>query len=229
MGDIGENIKSVRGEIARRAAAAGREAGDVVLVAVTKTYGPEAINEAVRNGVTDIGENKVQEILDKHGAVLPVNWHMIGHLQRNKVKYVIDKVKMIHSVDSFRLAEEIDRRAGQAGITMDILVQVNVAEEESKFGASAAEAAGLIGEILEKCGNIRVRGLMCMAPFAYDPEEARPYFRQAKAMFDELGKSSHERLDFRYLSMGMSGDFGVAVEEGASMVRVGTAIFGARG
>jgi pyridoxal phosphate enzyme (YggS family) len=225
---IRENIDSVRARIGAYARSAGRDPAGIVLVAVSKTRTAAEINEAIEAGVTDIGENKVQEILDKYDGVLPVNWHMIGHLQRNKVKYIIDRVKMIHSVDSFRLAEEIDRRAGQHGLTMDVLVQVNAAGEESKFGVSGEEAGRLVREILEKCENLRVRGLMGIAPAAEDPEDARVWFRQVKALFDELGAIPHERSDFTFLSMGMSHDFGAALMEGANMVRIGAALFGPR-
>jgi pyridoxal phosphate enzyme (YggS family) len=214
------------GEYAREA---GREPGDVTLIAVSKTRTPREINEAIAAGVTDIGENKVQEILDKHGAVLPVNWHMIGHLQRNKVKYVIDKVKLIHSVDSLRLAEEIDARAAQRGVVKDVLIQINAAGEANKFGVPAREADALTREVLAGCGHVRIRGFMCVAPAADDPEDVRVYFRQVKAVFDEFRRVRHERLDPVYLSMGMSHDYGAAILEGANMVRVGTAIFGARG
>jgi pyridoxal phosphate enzyme (YggS family) len=225
---IRENIEGVRRRIDEYAREAGREAGDVTLVAVSKTRTPEEINEAIAAGVTDIGENKVQEIMDKYEAVQPVNWHMIGHLQRNKVKYIIDKVKLIHSVDSLRLAEEIDARAAQRGLTMDILIQINAAGEESKFGVAVHETDALTRTILDTCKHIRVRGFMSVAPVADDPEDVRIHFRQVKAVFDAFRRVSHERLDMRYLSMGMSHDFGAAILEGANMVRVGTAIFGAR-
>jgi pyridoxal phosphate enzyme (YggS family) len=225
---IRENIADVRRRIDEYARAAGRAPGDITLIAVSKTRTPREINEAIEAGVTDIGENKVQEILDKYEAVRPVNWHMIGHLQRNKVKYIIDKVKLIHSVDSFRLAEEIDARAAQHGLVMDILVQINAAGEESKFGVAAHEADALVREILDACAHIRVCGFMCVAPVAEDPEDVRVCFRQVKSVFDAFRRSSHERLAVRYLSMGMSHDFGAAVLEGANMVRVGTAVFGAR-
>jgi pyridoxal phosphate enzyme (YggS family) len=225
---IRENTADVRRRIDAYAREAGREAGEVRLIAASKTRTPQEINEAIAAGVTDIGENKVQEILDKYEAVRPVNWHMIGHLQRNKVKYIIDKVKLIHSVDSFRLAEEIDARAAQRGLVMDILVQINAASEESKFGVAAQEADALVHAILDACPHVRVRGFMSIAPAADDPEEVRPYFRQVKAVFDAFRRLSHERLDLQYLSMGMSHDFGAAILEGANMVRVGTAIFGAR-
>ena len=200
----------------------------VLLVAVTKTHTAMEINEAIDAGVTDIGENKVQEILDKYDKVKPVRWHMIGHLQTNKVKYIIDKVSLIHSVDSMKLAQEIQKQAQRHGITMDILIQVNAAGEESKFGIEPSSVKELIMEILDNCPNVNVKGLMFVAPFAEDPEEVRGYFAQVAAMYNEYSKISHQRLDFRYLSMGMSHDYLTAMEEGANLVRVGSAIFGSR-
>lgn len=200
----------------------------VLLVAVTKTHTAMEINEAIDAGVTDIGENKVQEILDKYDKVKPVRWHMIGHLQTNKVKYIIDKVSLIHSVDSMKLAQEIQKQAQRHGITMDILIQVNAAGEESKFGIEPGSVKELIMEILDNCPNVNVKGLMFVAPFAEDPEEVRGYFTQVAAMYSEYSKISHPRLDFRYLSMGMSHDYLTAMEEGANLVRVGSAIFGSR-
>lgn len=200
----------------------------VLLVAVTKTHTAMEINEAIDAGVTDIGENKVQEILDKYDKVKPVRWHMIGHLQTNKVKYIIDKVSLIHSVDSMKLAQEIQKQAQRHGITMDILIQVNAAGEESKFGIEPGSVKELIMEILDNCPNVNVKGLMFVAPFAEDPEEVRGYFAQVAAMYNEYSKISHQRLDFRYLSMGMSHDYLTAMEEGANLVRVGSAIFGSR-
>ena len=229
MGTIEENIESIQKEKAEAAERAGRNPEDILLCAVTKTHTAEQINEAIRAGVTDIGENKVQEILDKYDKVLPVRWHMIGHLQTNKVKYIIDKVCLIHSVDSFRLAEEINRRAAQHGIVMDILVQVNAACDEAKFGVDMDAAEILVREILENCSSIRVRGLMTIAPYAENPEEIRPYFHQMRQLYDRLARDiSHPSMDFKYLSMGMSNDRVVAVEEGSTVIRVGTAIFGAR-
>ena len=228
MSTIKENIDAINKEKDRIAVRSGKKEGDVLLVAVTKTRSAAEINEAIEAGITDIGENKVQEIQDKFDLVKPVRWHMIGHLQTNKVKYIIDKVSLIHSVDSLHLAEEIDRRAGAAGHNMDILIQVNAAMEESKFGISAEETGRMIETVLEKCENIRIRGLMSIAPYAEDPEEIRVYFRQVKELYDRYAAFSHERADFRYLSMGMSNDFEVAIEEGANLIRVGTAIFGHR-
>lgn len=228
MGSIAENIKMIEDEKAEAALRSGRRPKDVLLCAVTKNHTAEEMNEAIDAGVTDIGENRVQEILEKYDNVKKVNWHMIGHLQTNKVKYIIDKVCMIHSVESMRLAEEIDRRAAQHGITMDILVEVNAAGDEAKFGVDVDSASALVNEILEKCPNVRVRGLMTIAPYAEDPEDVRPYFREMKQLYDRLGSIKHDRLDFKYLSMGMSNDRVVAVEEGSTVIRVGTAIFGAR-
>ncbi len=228
MEDIRGNLNKINEEIKLCAEKCGRDAEDVLLCAVSKTRTPEEINIAIDAGVTDIGENKVQEIMDKFDAVKPVKWHMIGHLQTNKVKYIIDKVSMIHSVDSYKLAAEINKRAAQHGITMDILLQVNSAEEESKFGITTDETEKLIKEILDTCQNIRIRGLMCIAPYADDPEDIKVYFEDVKKQYDEFGKIDHPMLDFKYLSMGMSHDFPVAIEAGSNLVRVGSAIFGER-
>jgi len=218
MENIKENLKKIKAELDK----------GVLLVAVTKTRTTEEINTAIDEGVTDIGENKVQEITEKYDSVKPVRWHMIGHLQTNKVKYIIDKVHMIHSVDSMKIAKEIDKRAAAKGLTMDILIQVNPASEKSKFGISTEETENLIKEILECCNSIRIRGLMCVVPFAEDPAEVRGYFAQVKKQYDQYGKINHERLDFKYVSMGMTHDYKVAVEEGSNLVRIGTAIFGER-
>ncbi len=228
MEDIKKNLETVRGKISDAAAASGRNGEDVILVAVSKTRTPEEINTAIDAGTTDIGENKVQEIMDKYDAVKPVRWHMIGHLQTNKVKYIIDKVDMIHSVDSIKLAKEIDKRAKAAGKTMDILVQINPAEEESKFGVTIDGAGDLVREILDTCENIRIKGLMSVAPIAEDPRDVKPYFDGVKAKYDELAQIDDSKLDFEYLSMGMSHDFAVAIEAGSNLVRVGSAIFGER-
>ena len=228
MGIIKENIEAINSNKEQITVRAGRNKRDVLLVAVTKTRTAEEINEAIDAGITDIGENKVQEIVDKFEYVKPVNWHMIGHLQTNKVKYIIDKVHMIHSVDSLKLAEEIDKRAFQHGITMDILVQVNAANEQSKFGITTEETGKLIEDILDSCKNIKIRGLMSIAPFDDNPEEVRIYFSQVKSLYDKYAALDHERLDFKYLSMGMSHDYEVAILEGSNLIRVGTAIFGER-
>ncbi len=200
----------------------------VMLLAVTKTRSPEEINQVIDGGVTQIGENKVQEILEKYDRVKPVRWHMIGHLQRNKVKYIIDKVDLIHSVDSLKLALEIDKRSAQHGRVMEILIQINAGDEENKFGIRAEELDGLAEEILEQCPHLRILGVMGVVPIVEDPEEARIYFKKIRKSFERLKEKDHPRLQCKYLSMGMSHDYMVAMEEGANIVRVGSAIFGPR-
>ena len=225
---IGGNIEYIQDLKKKAAERSGRSGDDVLLVAVTKLHSTDEINEAIHCGITDIGENKVQEIMDKYDRVEPVRWHLIGHLQTNKVKYIIDKVSMIHSVDSLKLAQEINKRAQQHGLVMDILIQVNSAMEESKFGITTEETGELIGQILETCPNVRIRGLMCIAPFEDNPDDARVYFAEVKKLYDKYRQIDHPMLDFKYLSMGMSNDFEVAIEEGSNLIRVGTSIFGAR-
>ncbi len=225
---IKSNIEYIQELKAKAAEQSGRRAEEVLLVAVTKLHTPEEMNEAIDAGITDIGENKVQEILDKYDKVKPVRWHLIGHLQTNKVKYIIDKVSMIHSVDSLKLAKEIDKRAGQHGINMDILIQVNSAMEVSKFGITTGETDQLIRDISEQCPNVTIKGMMCIAPYADDPNEIRGYFAEVKALYDKYSDSDLDRVDFQYLSMGMTHDFEVAILEGSNLIRVGTAIFGYR-
>ena len=227
-------IKERYDEIARRVAEAaersGRKPDDITLVAVTKTHTADEINEVINAGATDIGENRVQEMLEKYDSVKDVRWHLIGHLQTNKVKNVIGRVVMIHSVDSLKLAREIDKRSAAAGMTTDILIEINSAMEETKSGIAAAELKELCEEITIECEHVRIRGLMCIPPIAVDPEDARPYFIEAAAMFKEMQSWDlpEERFGPDELSMGMSGDFEVAIEEGATIVRVGSSIFGPR-
>ena len=226
---ITENIAEIRSRIAEAAKRSGRSPEDILLIAVTKLHEPDEIEEAISTGISDIAENKVQEIQKKYDQIAsPVRWHLIGHLQTNKVKYIIDKVVMIHSVDSLKLAEEIDKRAAAAGKTMDVLLQVNAAHEESKFGLDPKNVPQVMQDILEACPNVRIRGLMHMAPWSDDPEEIRPYFREVKDLFDTLSAVQHPNADLKYLSMGMSHDFETAIEEGANIVRIGTSIFGER-
>lgn len=225
---IKENIEVINKQIEDAADKVGRDKDEIKLIAVTKLHTPDEINEAIEAGITDIAENKVQEILNKYEAVKPIRWHLIGHLQTNKVKYIIDKVTMIHSVDSLKLAKEIDKRACANGKIMDILLQVNSAEEESKFGIASADVDALIDDILRECSSVRIKGLMCIAPYTENIEECRPYFAEVKEIFDRYRCDDREMLEFEYLSMGMSNDFSVAIEEGSNMVRVGTAIFGLR-
>ena len=226
---IRENILDVQGKIAAACEKSGRSVSDVCLIAVSKTKPVEMLQEAYDAGIRDFGENKVQELVDKY-AVLPsdIRWHMIGHLQRNKVKYIIDKVAMIHSVDSLRLAEEISKEACKRNLTVDILVEINVSGEESKFGSTSEEAVELVNSICALPG-ICVKGLMTVPPFVEDPEENREYFRKlAQLSVDIKNKNIDNRYEGVHLSMGMTGDYTVAVEEGATFVRVGTGIFGER-
>jgi len=229
MSNINENVKKITDIKKAAAQKAGRNGDEILLCAVTKTRTADEINEAIKAGITDIGENRVQEIIEKYEYVDAVKWHMIGHLQTNKVKYIIDKVDLIHSVDSIRLAEEINRRAQQHGKVMDVLIQVNPAMEESKFGVAAEDTKALIDHILANCRNIQIKGLMCMTPFDEDPEDSAVHFKKVKKLYDELkAEKQHERLNFKILSMGMSHDFGVAINEGSNLIRIGTAIFGER-
>ncbi len=228
MSNIKDNIDNIKKIMKDAAVRAGRNPDELLLIAVTKTRTPEEIDLAIDSGITDIGENKVQEIIDKYDKVKPVRWHMIGHLQTNKVKYIIDKVSLIHSVDSIKLALEINKRAAQHDKIMDILIQINAAEEESKFGIRTEETGQMIQEILDSCPNVRIRGLMSIAPFEENPDKVRSYFTEMKKLYRVYGAMEHERMDFQYLSMGMSNDYPVAIEEGANAVRVGTSIFGER-
>jgi pyridoxal phosphate enzyme (YggS family) len=234
MSSIAENIKTVRERIARAAAKSGRSAEDITLIAVTKTRTPAEMIEAACAGVCDLGENKVQELEAKYDEVMGsienqvTNFHFIGHLQRNKVKYIVGKTSLIHSVDSLRLAEEIDRKAGETGVVQDVLIQVNAAREESKFGVTSDEVFGLVTAIAESCAHVRVKGLMCIAPAADDPHDVRDVFRSVKVLFDDLASRRLERAEMKWLSMGMTHDYEVAIEEGANLVRVGTGIFGER-
>ncbi len=230
MTDIAANLTSVRERIASAAVRSGRRAEDITLIAVTKLHDPCEIDEALCCGVTDIAENKVQEILKKYDLIEGhPRWHLIGHLQTNKVRQIVDKVDLIHSVDSLHLAAEIDKRCAMIGRDMDILVQVNAAGEDQKSGVAPEETEALVQAILGSCQRLRVRGLMSMAPYAEDPEDVRCYFRQVRELFDRLAaETEHPNANLTLLSMGMSGDFEVAIEEGSNMVRIGTAIFGAR-
>ena len=223
-----ENFRQVEENIRRACGRAGRDPGDVTLIAVSKTKPVELLREAYDLGTRVFGENKVQEIVEKYEA-LPkdIHWHMIGHLQRNKVKYIIDKVDLIHSVDSVRLAETIEKEPAKHDLTANILLEVNVAEEESKFGLKVDEVEQVVDEIA-KFSHIKVCGLMTIAPFVENPEENRPYFRRLRNLSVDIGGKNVDNVTMSILSMGMTNDYEVAVEEGATMVRVGTGLFGAR-
>ena len=223
-----ENLKTVEEHVQEACKRAGRSREEVTLIAVSKTKPLEMLQEIYGEGVRDFGENKVQELCDKMEQ-LPsdIRWHMIGHLQRNKVKYIVGKVALIHSVDTYRLAEEINIQAKKRGIIVPILVEVNIAGEENKFGTTAEDAMLLVEEI-SKLENVRIRGLMTIAPFVENPEDNRLYFRKIKQLSVDITNKNIDNVSMEILSMGMTGDYEVAIEEGATMVRVGTGIFGAR-
>lgn len=225
---ISENIKSIREKIDNAAQKAGRDPKDVLLLAVSKTVDVPRIKAAVAEGLDELGENHVQEIMEKFEPMGPdVKWHMIGHLQTNKVKYIIDKVKLIHSVESLKLAEEINKQAKKRGLVMDILVEINMAKEESKYGIMPEDTPAFI-ESLSSLENIRVRGLMTVAPNVENGEENRVYFRNMKKLLVDINAKNINNINMDVLSMGMTGDYITAVEEGATIVRVGTGIFGKR-
>ncbi len=225
---IADNLKNINDRIAAAAARAGRDPGSVRLVAVSKTHPASLVDEAARSGQRLFGENYVQELVAKAGSVPgPVEWHFIGGLQSNKVRQITGLVAMIHSVDRLSLAEEIDRQWGKIGGACDILVQVNIACEATKCGAETGELFRLVRDIA-RLPHVRIRGLMTMPPFFDDPEGARPYFRELARLAGEVAALGVAGVEMRELSMGMSGDFEVAIEEGATLVRVGSAIFGER-
>lgn len=225
---ICENMEQVQQNIRQACIRAGREPGEAKLIAVSKTKPVEALLEAYQAGARDFGENKVQELLDKI-PVLPadIRWHMIGHLQRNKVKYIVDKVYLIHSVDSLKLAEEINREAMKKKVESNILIEVNVAGEESKFGICTEETIRLVEQIAA-LPAVHIKGLMTIAPFVEDSEENREYFIKLRQLAVDIRNKNIDNVAMSVLSMGMTGDYEVAVEEGATFVRVGTGIFGER-
>ncbi len=228
MSEIRENLRNVRRHMAEACEKSGRAAEDVRLIAVSKTKPLPDLEEAYACGCRDFGENKVQELVEKYEA-LPkdIRWHMIGHLQRNKVKYIVDKVFLIHSVDSLRLAQEIEKEAAKHERTVNILIEVNVAGEESKFGVTPEGVLELVKEIAQM-PHIRVRGLMTIAPYVEDAEENRPYFEKIKKIYVDIIHKNIDNVFMEELSMGMTGDYEVAISEGATYIRVGTGIFGER-
>ncbi len=226
---VKENLMEVESRVQAACKRAGRPREDVLLIAVSKTKPVELIREIMETGTKDFGENKVQEMCNKIEEIKePLNWHLIGHLQRNKVKYIVDKACLIHSVDSIRLAEEIQKEAVKKGVSkVPVLIEVNMAQEESKDGISASETEELVREIA-KLPNLQIRGLMTIAPFVDDPEENRVHFQAMRKLRDQLKAMNIPGVEMTELSMGMTNDFEVAIEEGATMIRVGTAIFGER-
>jgi pyridoxal phosphate enzyme (YggS family) len=225
---IKENLRKIEENIQAACSRAGRSREEVTLIAVSKTKPVSCIEEVLEEGIIEFGENKVQELSEKY-EVLPkdLNWHLIGHLQTNKAKYIVDKVKLIHSVDSVRLAETIDKEAAKRNVICDILIEVNIAKEDSKYGIFAEEVCPFLLEI-SKFKNIRVKGLMTIAPFVDNPEKNREHFRNLRQLNIDIKLKNIDNVSMDVLSMGMTGDYEVAIEEGATMVRVGTGIFGER-
>ena len=225
---VAENLAQVQKNINESCSEINRDPNEVTLIAVSKTKPVEMLKEAYDAGARVFGENKVQEIVDKYDQMpSDVKWHMIGHLQRNKVKYIVDKVAMIHSVDSLRLAETIEKEAAKKAVVVPILIEVNVAQEESKFGLKPEEVLPFIEQIAD-FSHIQIKGLMTIAPYVDNAEENREIFRELKKLSVDIAAKNINNVTMSVLSMGMTGDYMVAVQEGATMVRVGTGIFGAR-
>ncbi len=223
-----ENLAQVEQNIRAACERVGRAREEVTLIAVSKTKPVEMLQEIYSEGIRDFGENKVQELCDKM-EILPddIRWHMIGHLQTNKVKYIVGRTELIHSVDSLHLAEEIQKQAVKKGVFVPVLVEVNIAQEESKFGTSKEEAVQLVRGIAG-LDHLQVKGLMTIAPYTENPEDNRLYFRQIRQLSVDIGKQNIDNVSMNVLSMGMTGDYMTAIEEGATIVRVGTGIFGER-
>ena len=226
---IKDNLAAINSRIETACEKAGRAREEVILVNVSKTKPIDLLQEGYEAGMRIFGENKVQEIRDKYVAFTPegIQWHMIGHLQRNKVKYIVDKVTLIHSVDSLRLAEAIDKEAAKKGVRPSVLIQVNMAMEDSKFGLMKEEVIELVKQVscLE---HLQIEGLMTIAPFVDDAEENRPVFAAMRELYVDIKDQNIDNVHMNVLSMGMSNDFEVAIEEGATMIRIGTALFGQR-
>lgn len=225
---IDDNLAQVRQRLINACQRAGRSADQIVLMGVTKTIDPVYMEASIKAGIADIGENKPQEIKRKYDLIqTPVRWHMIGHLQSNKVKMIIDKVALIHSVDRHSLVDEIAKRAQMIDRVVDVLIQVNIGDESQKSGIAKDQVLDLVQYAASQT-HIRVVGLMCIAPYLADPEAVRPYFKKMKQLFDTIAKQTIDNASMQILSMGMTHDFEVAIEEGATMIRVGTGIYGAR-
>lgn len=223
-----ENLRQVEENIQKACDACGRDRNEVTLIAVSKTKPVEMLQTIYNCGTRDFGENKVQEMCDKM-EVLPkdINWHMIGHLQTNKVKYIVGKTKLIHSVDSVHLAKEIQKQAVKQDVQVQILIEVNIAEEDTKFGIHKEDTIELVKEIAAM-DHLQIQGLMTIAPYVENPEDNRLYFREIKQLSVDIKNQNIDNVCMDVLSMGMTGDYMVAIEEGATLVRVGTGIFGER-
>ena len=226
---IATTIEQIRKRIAKRCEAVGRSPSEITLLAVSKSFSAGHIAEAVRRGVFDVGENYVQELLQKKSALNDdrIRWHFIGHLQSNKVKYIIDWISLIQTVDTTALAREINNRAGRSKRIVEILLEVNTTGEQSKFGLRPEHVVNIVKQLVD-LENIRISGLMTVGPFLPDPEGSRPMFRQLRQLKDEIAILNQQNASLKHLSMGMSGDFEVAIDEGATILRLGTAIFGSR-
>ncbi len=226
--DIKNNIKEIKENIKKSLEGSGKSLRDITIVAVSKNVNSTKVVEANGEGLINFGENRVQEFLKKYEELdLELSWHMIGHLQRNKVKYIYDKVKLIHSVDSIRLARRINKYASKNSKPVDVLLELNIAEDESKFGFKSEEIEDVVSKISE-FEHINVKGLMTVAPYYDNAEDVRPIFKKLKLIFDNLSKLEYNNVSMEYLSMGMSNDYKIAVQEGANIVRIGTDIFGER-
>lgn len=229
MSNIKENLNCIRNNIKKSTQKSNRKENDVMLLAVTKTVDVDAIQQVIDNGITNVGENKPQELARKYDVLGDkVNWHLIGSLQTNKVKYIIDKVYMIHSLDREVLCEEIQKRAEKINRTINCLVQVNISKEESKHGLEQEDVLAFIENVSKKYKNIRIRGLMTMAPFTEDEKTVRSVFKGLKDLSINIEQKNIPNVSMEYLSMGMSNDYEIAIEEGSTIVRVGTSIFGER-
>ena len=224
---IAENIQNIREKIAVSAKKSGRNFEDITLIAVSKTIDVDRIAEAVNSGITNLGENKVQELVDKYPQIQNVNWHLIGHLQTNKVKYIIDKAHLIHSVDSLKLAQEINSHAKRIEKIQNVLIQINISGETTKFGIPQIEVENLL-ESLQNLDNIRVCGLMTIPPAYATYDENKKLFEICNKLFIDIKAKNNHNICMEYLSMGMSGDFEAAIEMGSNIVRIGTGIFGER-
>ena len=224
-----ENIDDILKKIDDTCKKTGRNSKDITVIAVSKTVDSKRAKEAVEAGVENLGENRVQELVKKYDelADTDIKWHMIGHLQKNKVKYIIDKTVLIHSVESIELAEEINKRAIKNNLTSNVLIELNIGEEESKFGINEDNIYDFVKN-MEQFENIKVLGLMTVAPFCEDPEDARWVFKKMKNINDKISTMNLRNTEMKYLSMGMTNDYEVAIEEGSNIIRIGTAIFGAR-
>lgn len=227
--EIQKNIEDILKNIEISAKKAGKSLDDIIVIAVTKTVDSTRALEAVEAGLNNLGENRVQEFVNKYENLknYDIDWHIIGHLQTNKVKYIINKVRLIHSLESLSLAEEIDKRSKKHNVVTEVLIELNIAEEESKFGIRKDYLIDFIKSI-ERFENIKISGLMTVAPYVEDKEDVRWVFKEMKQLFDLVSGISFKNAEMKYLSMGMTNDYDVAIEEGANIIRIGTAIFGSR-